>query len=366
MTLISPGRLNDLLIIAAGCTLLLAEPAPAQGVSGSGAASSDGSSSNPAKATKAAKAVNAADATAQPFPAPGDISGPPPVMAVDWSQKTNAWKEYQYALKTRVKALSHLPAGSTIVLDLLYVEKPQQGTSFPNSNQTLDLYAPPGEGPFPLVIYIHGGAWHGGCKEGEGADFAARWLPEKLAVASIDYRFAKDAKYPAIFQDCMDAVAFLRANANKYHLDKKKMAVIGQSAGGHLAAVVAMSEGTNYYAHAGPPLQGAILRCGFYDFTQGTGKFIKVAGDDGYDENRVRKYSPVYMIHPGVPPILIEHGDQDTTAPKAQSEQFAAALQKAGLDVTFTNYPLYNHGLGHPDVLQAELAFLKKCFSSGQ
>lgn len=286
-------------------------------------------------------------------------------------------KEYQDSVARRAKCITQLPVGAVTVLDQPYVDQPEQGASSPSSNQTLDLYVPPGNGPFPLVIYIHGGAWKGGSKEGEGADMAARWLPEGLAVASVDYRFDKDAPFPGMFGDCIDAVAYLRANADKYHLDARRIGVIGQSAGGHLAGVVAMVEGSNVYAHSGPPLQAAVLRCGFYDLTKETsqgppGWFPYNAHDDfaglypnrQYDPGLAKKFSPIYLIHPGIPPVLIEHGDKDTTAPKLQSEMFDNALKKAGADVTWTNYPDYTHNLWKPDVFANELAFFKKAFAA--
>jgi acetyl esterase/lipase len=75
-------------------------------------------------------------------------------------------------------------------------------------------------------------------------------------------------------------------------------------------------------------------------------------------------FSPVYLIHAGIPPILIEHGDKDTTAPLVQSQMFYGALKKAGFDVTLTHYPDYTHNLWHPDVFMAELAFFQKAFAA--
>jgi acetyl esterase/lipase len=286
-------------------------------------------------------------------------------------------KEYEDSLARRTKCIGQLPPGSVSVLDQPYVDNPQQGASSPDSSQTLDLYVPPGAGPFPLVIYIHGGAWKGGSKNGEGADMARRWLPEGLAVASLDYRFGKDAVFPGMFGDCIDAVAYLRANADKYHLDARRIGVMGQSAGGHLAGVVAMAEGSNVYAHSGPALQAAVCRCGFFDLTKETsqgpsGWFPYNPRDDfaglypgrNYDPALAQKFSPVYLIHPGIPPVLIEHGDKDTTAPLLQSQMFLAALQKAGANATLTNYPDYTHNLWKPDVFAAELTFFRKNFAA--
>jgi acetyl esterase/lipase len=339
--------------IAACATPLLAQPAPQD-------------------------ATNAAPASPQPVAnAAPEIPAPALVMTRDWSQNPKGWKEYQNMLVARAKGIARLPRGSITALDLPYVDKPEQGESSPASNQTLDLYVPPGDGPFPLVVYIHGGSWKGGFKEADGSDIAPRWLPKGLAFASLNYRFVRDAKFPGMFQDCIDAVAFLRANADKYHVDTKRIAVMGQSAGAHLAGVVAMAEGSNAYPNSGPALQAAVLRSGFYDLTKETSQgspgwfpyndhdeFANLYPDKHYDSDIARKFSPLYLIHPGVPPILIEHGDKDEISPKVQSEMFLAALQKAGVDATLTNYPDYSHSLWKSDVFDAELVFLKKCFAA--
>jgi len=300
-----------------------------------------------------------------------------PSAAAQLSSAAAKQKEVDYSLATRKKWIAHMPPGAVIVLDQPYVPNPVQGASSPESNQTLDLYVPPGDGPFPLVIYIHGGAWKGGCKEGEGADMAAQWLPKGIAVASIDYRFTLDAAFPGMFGDALDAVAYLRANAAKYHLDAKRIGVIGQSAGGHLAGVVAMAEGSSAYPSAGPALQAAVLRCGFYDLTEATSQqpkgwfpynprdtFAAIYPNHQIDPAIAKQFSPIYLIHPGIPPVLIEHGDRDTTAPKIQSEMMLAALQKAGADAQLINYPTYTHNLWHPDVFANELAFFQKSFAA--
>ncbi len=66
-----------------------------------------------------------------------------------------------------------------------------------------------------------------------------------------------------------------------------------------------------------------------------------------YDTDIARKMSPALLIHPGIPPVLIVHGDKDTTAPEPQSQLFEDALKKAGADATYTKYPEYTHNLWH-------------------
>ncbi|MEI9960259.1 MAG: alpha/beta hydrolase [Limisphaerales bacterium] len=103
----------------------------------------------------------------------------------------------------------------------------------------LDLYVPAGNGSFPLVIWIHGGGWHGGDKETSGASLALQFLPHGFALASLDYRYTYDAPFPAQIEDCNKALVWLRLNAKKYHLDPDRVGVVGHSAGAHLAALMA-------------------------------------------------------------------------------------------------------------------------------
>jgi acetyl esterase/lipase len=303
-------------------------------------------------------------ANPDPVPAPAASPADPTVAALAerWPTLSEAArKEYAYGLAQRDKWLPKLPKGAVTVLDLPYEDNPVEGRH-PASVQKLDLYVPPGEGPFPLVVWIHGGAWKGGNKEQGGAYAAAQLLPEGIALASIDYRFVADAPFPGMFQDCIDAVAFLRSHAATYRLDPARVGVWGESAGGHAAGVVAMAEGDTRFPNSGPPVQAAVLWYGFYDLTQGNKpiSYSSLYGNRGpYDEAAAKQISPVYLIHPGVPPVLIARGDQDTTAPLDQSEKMAAALKEAGVDVTFTKYPAYAHNLWHPDSLAEVVAFFK-------
>lgn len=107
--------------------------------------------------------------------------------------------------------------------------------------QKLDIYLPAGNGPFPVVVVIHGGGFMVGDKANPALGDAL--LDAGYAVASVNYRLAAEAKYPAQIQDVKAAVRFLRANAAKYNLDPRRFAAFGQSAGGNLAATLGTSCG---------------------------------------------------------------------------------------------------------------------------
>lgn len=120
----------------------------------------------------------------------------------------------------------------------------------PYNNDTLkkhllDIYIPSDtKGKLPLIVFIHGGGWIGNDKYADMnymPNTVNAMLDQGFAVASIDYRFAQDAVFPGILQDCNKAVTFLYDNAAKYNLDKDRFALMGFSAGGHLASLMGTS-----------------------------------------------------------------------------------------------------------------------------
>ena len=96
----------------------------------------------------------------------------------------------------------------TVYKELAYV-------SDGHARQKLDLYLPEGKGPFPVLVWIHGGAWRAGSKDrARGLD----WLNRGVAVASVNYRLSQHATFPAQIEDCKSALRWLRAHAQTYHL----------------------------------------------------------------------------------------------------------------------------------------------------
>jgi acetyl esterase/lipase len=111
-----------------------------------------------------------------------------------------------------------------------------------SSAQKMDIYLPEGNGPFPVVVLIHGGAFMTGDKSGEASN-AAALVANGIAAVSINYRLSSEAIFPAQMHDCKAAVRFLRANATKYKLNPDKIGSWGASAGGNLSALLGTSSG---------------------------------------------------------------------------------------------------------------------------
>ncbi len=109
----------------------------------------------------------------------------------------------------------------------------------------LDIYLPPdANGKIPLVVFVHGGGWLSNDKYadmGYMKKTVAEIISNGFALASIDYRFSTQAVFPAQIQDCNRAVSFLYDNADKFGFDRNRFAVMGFSAGGHLASMLGLS-----------------------------------------------------------------------------------------------------------------------------
>lgn len=241
-----------------------------------------------------------------------------------------------------------LPDGTATHRDLAYGS---------HERQKLDLFVPTGDGPFPLVLWVHGGAWLGGSKDGGSP--AVGLLSRGYAVASTNYRLSQHATFPAQIHDVKGAVRYLRANAKKYKLDADRIGVAGASAGGHLVALLGTSgDVKELEGDVGPKGVNSRVRCvidffGPTDLTRlsppgGANNPVAklLGGPVGEKKELVKQADPITFVSKDDPPFLIVHGDQDQVVPLSQSELLAAALKKAGVDVTFKVVEGAGHGNG--------------------
>jgi len=229
----------------------------------------------------------------------------------------------------------------------------------------LDLYLPPVSGPRPLVVWVHGGGWYAGSKD---HCLAVSLTDRGYAVASINYRLSHEALFPAQIHDCKGAVRWLRAHAAEYGLDSGRVGAWGDSAGGHLVALLGTSGDV-------AELEGAVggnldqssrvqAVCDWYgptDMLQIGGSPSEIDHDapDSAEarlfggpihEKRdlVRLANPITFLRPDAPPFLIVHGDRDPIVPLHQSEILADALRAAGVPVTFLTVAGAGHGFDDP------------------
>jgi acetyl esterase/lipase len=242
-----------------------------------------------------------------------------------------------------------VPEGVNVLRDIAYVENGHE-------RNRLDLYLPEKvRGPLPVVVWIHGGGWSSGSKDG----CRAAWLSGKgYAVASINYRLSQQAVFPAQIEDCKAAIRWLRANAGKYHLDADHVGVWGASAGGHLVALLGTTGGVKELdGKGGNSDQSSRVQC-VVDWFGPTDMLRIETRDDKPDtpvakliggtvhENRekARKASPLYYVGKESAPFLIMHGDKDPLVPLKQSEILAEALAKAGVEVKLQVIKDNGHG----------------------
>ena len=136
--------------------------------------------------------------------------------------------------QTRTRTKSPYPTSSKSVSWITNIPYTTRG----GSEQQLDLYLPTNRKGEPLVIYVHGGGWEHGDKAGDSINpNNLQWLWQGYTLASINYRLVQTALWPAQIEDCKAAIRWLKAHARNYGYDADRIAVVGESAGGHLAAV---------------------------------------------------------------------------------------------------------------------------------
>jgi len=226
----------------------------------------------------------------------------------------------------------------------------------------LDIFTPAAaQGNLPLVVWIHGGAWRGGSK---GQCPAIDLTKNGYVVASIDYRFSQEAIFPAQIEDCKAAIRFLRANAAKFAIDPDHIGVGGDSAGGHLVALLGTSGGVaDLEGKVGDHLAvSSSVQCvvDFYgptDMMKFKDQPVWPKVDDpasplcqlfggtlAAKHDLVAKANPITYVSKDDPPFLIIHGNADTTVPLNQSELLVEALKTAGVDVTFEVVKGGGHG----------------------
>lgn len=224
----------------------------------------------------------------------------------------------------------------------------------------LDLHRPPGENP-PLIVYVHGGGWRAGDKK----DMPIVDLYDKgYAIASVDYRLSTQAVFPAQVNDIKAAIRFLRANAGKFHVNADKIGILGSSAGGHLAALVGVTNGNKElegkvgeHLEQSSDVQVIVSYYGASNLEtilpQSTPQGLEyripalklLLGDTPDKKPELAKLaSPVTHVDKKDPPLLLFHGDADPQMPPQQSQELALAYREKGSEVTLIMMPGSRHG----------------------
>jgi acetyl esterase/lipase len=269
-----------------------------------------------------------------------------------------------------VISLGLLLAGVPVRAGVTYTHFGEQ-YGFDHFRQSMELYLPIETcGPSPVAIYIHGGGWLTGNAEqvvNDVDDLIARGF----AVASFNYRFSQHAIYPAQIHDCKGAVRYLRANAVRLNIDPNRLAVFGDSSGGHLAALlgttgdVASLEGEvggnlafSSRVQAVADIYGPtdLLACATAQFLQAEisqlighdiNDIIANQNDPAYAPlvSLVNSANPALFCTADDPPFHIAHGLIDDVVPFTQSELLHDALVTAGVPSVLRLLPNLGHAL---------------------
>ena len=242
----------------------------------------------------------------------------------------------------------------------------------------LDLWVPDTSQPAPLVVWVHGGAFMMGDRRHlpetlrPGQVFDAL-LDAGLAVATIDYRHALEAPFPAQLHDAKAAVRYLRAHADQLGISTDRIGAWGESAGGHIAALLGLTahrpdlEGTHGVVGPSSAVDVVVDWYGVSDLTTmprmtppphivaKLEPAMRTPPEDhllrGLEGPTRADASPVTHVTPDAPPFLLLHGTADWLVPYAQSQQLAAAMTAAGAPVELVPIDGAGHiWLGHDDV----------------
>ncbi len=243
----------------------------------------------------------------------------------------------------------------------------------------LDIYLPAGVANPPLLVWVHGGMWRVGNK----GQVPPVFVRNGFAVASLDFRQSTDARFPAMVHDIKGAIRFLRAHAGEYGYRTDRIAIGGSSSGGHLAALVGVTNGSHQLEGTigGNATQSSAVQAIVSYFGASNLNTILAQSTPfglGVREPALRDLlgalpdatpalaelgSPVVHVGAGDPPLLLLHGDQDPQMPINQAHELEGAYEKNGLDVYFDVV----HGGAHggelfyaPEHLDRTLAFLRR------
>jgi acetyl esterase/lipase len=216
-----------------------------------------------------------------------------------------------------------------------------------------DIYIPEGEGPFPGVLVVHGGAWRMGTR-GQLSGVAQLLAKHGFAAVAISYRLAPEYKFPAQIEDCKAAVRWMRTNATRLKIDPKHIGGYGYSAGAHLVSLLGttdLHDGLEGAADASK-LPSTRLQCVAAGGTpcdlrpipadvEGLAFFL--GGSPKTCPEQYRLASPAAFVTPDDPPMFFFHGENDRLVPLASPEHMRQQLSRAGVPADLYIVPNLGH-----------------------
>lgn len=260
-----------------------------------------------------------------------------------------------------------VPEGVRAIYDIPYV---QNGHAL----QKLDVYLPekPSPTPLPVIVWVHSGNWKMGDKQ---ACQAMAWASRGFAAASINYRLTPEVGYREIVADVKASIRFLRSRAKEYNFDPSRFGIWGVSAGGHLAALTAVTAGDKSFegelgnAEQSSAVQAAAVWFGHMDLTKFNAADrhaedieALVGGSLSNKQADLRAASPITHVDKSDPAFMFMHGAKNDQVPPAQTELMVNALKAAGVEATAFLLPEQGHGFRPKQVFDQQVARVEAWF----
>jgi acetyl esterase/lipase len=250
-------------------------------------------------------------------------------------------------------------ADSAIQLDVVY------GTG-DGQDLKLDVAVPPtGDGPFPMLVFIHGGGWTAGSKSQYDPAILA-CANQGYVAATVEYRFAPQFHFPAQIEDVKCAVRYLRAHALQLKGDAKRFGAVGESAGGHLALLLGLMDpkdgldGKGGWPDQPSKVQVVVNWYGPSDLRtmpesdhDGVRLVAGLLGTSDVHTPLAALASPITYLDSSDAPVLTLHGGKDTLVPVSQSHLLHEALARAGVEEHLEIFVDAGHGFGGADAVRA-------------
>ena len=221
----------------------------------------------------------------------------------------------------------------------------------------LDVMIPDGDGPFPVVVCIHGGGWVGGNRD---MLYPYGEILEKMGIASVYplYRVTGTHPHPAQEEDIFAALGWIAYHAREHRFDIARIGLTGASAGGHLAALVGLkatrTSSLPYTVRCILPVCAPTDMISFASYAHDKPDLLNViealvGGGIVENEERAKDASPISHVHAKAPPCLCAHGDADGVVPHAQSLELVKALRQIGISADAAIVPGVGHAAFMPD-----------------
>lgn len=266
-----------------------------------------------------------------------------------------------------------VPEDVQLVEDISY----REGSS---EKWKLDLFLPKtqADNPRAAIVFIHGGGWRSGDKGGgQWRSLPIDYAQKGYVCISVNYRLTGEAPFPACIEDCKNAVRWLRAHAQKYNVNPKRIGAYGNSAGAHLVAMLGLTnesaklEGDGTHLDYSSSVNAVVCSAtptnlfnwdGESEFNPRMGSRLFGFDDSSKAAELAKKYSPRTYVKSSIP-FLVVHGTADKTVPIYQGDSFVEALKQAGADVKYIRVDGAGHGVfgqASSDTYPAMKSFFEK------